>query len=161
LWNRRSGSMAKEDCIICGGTGWVVSEKEGISAADRCTCGTRSAGGNRGTGADDPRKLPTRLVRDFSSALPPDNPTAQRGLADVMLAVVAYTRNYPKNCKPGLLLIGPPGTGKTHPAIAAVRLLIERGHETRGHILRYQNLLERIRSGYNETLGTSNRGPAA
>jgi DNA replication protein DnaC len=54
-----------------------------------------------------------------------------------------------------LLLAGEPGTGKTHLAVAALRLLLARGHE--GIFFDYQNLLERIRAGYSETLGTSNR----
>src|SRR5205807_214837 len=82
-------------------------------------------------------------------------PVAQKGLADVMLAVAAYTRSYPNNPKPGLLLVGPPGTGKTHLAVSALRQLLSRGHE--GMFFDYQNLLERTRSAYSETLGTSNR----
>ena len=39
--------------------------------------------------------------------------------------------------------------------MAVLRLLISRGHE--GMFFDYQNLLENIRSSYNETLGTSNR----
>jgi DNA replication protein DnaC len=51
--------------------------------------------------------------------------------------------------------VGPPGTGKTHLAVAALRELIARGHE--GIFFDYQNLLEKIRSGYSEALGSSSR----
>jgi DNA replication protein DnaC len=87
--------------------------------------------------------------------LPTDNPVLQRALADVMLAVSSFARTFPKTPKPGLLLVGPPGTGKTHLAISALRALMTRGHE--GVFFDYQNLLERIRSGYSEALGTANR----
>jgi DNA replication protein DnaC len=87
--------------------------------------------------------------------LPTDNPVLQRALADVMLAVSSFARTYPKTPKPGLLLVGLPGTGKTHLAIAALRSLMARGHE--GIFFDYQNLLERIRSGYSEALGAANR----
>ncbi len=73
-----------------------------------------------------------------------------------MFQVKGYADNFPlKGGKLGLLLIGPPGAGKTHLAIAALRMLISRGHE--GIFFDYQNLLDRIRAGYNETLGASSR----
>ena len=47
------------------------------------------------------------------------------------------------------------GSGKTHLAVAALRQILNRGHE--GLFYDYQYLLDRIRSGYNQTLGTSDR----
>ncbi|MGH9584040.1 MAG: ATP-binding protein, partial [Bryobacteraceae bacterium] len=145
--------MARPDCKLCGGTGWTVSEREGISSAERCACVAEAHVSEMDTRAQIPANYAQASFETFH--LPRDNPTAQRGLADVMLAVAAYARNFPENSKPGLLLVGPPGTGKTHLAVAALRQLIGRGNE--GIFFDYQNLLERIRSGYNETIGTSNR----
>jgi DNA replication protein DnaC len=145
--------MPKPDCKLCGGTGWVVSESEGISSAARCACIEEARASELDARAQIPPNYAQASFETFR--LPMDNPTAQRGLADVMLAVAAFARNFPNNPKPGLLLVGPPGTGKTHLAVAAMRQLIARGHE--GLFFDYQNLLERIRSGYSETLGTSSR----
>ena len=145
--------MAKQDCKSCGGTGWTISEKDGIPAAARCSCVAEAQTEEFERSAQIPENYRQASFETFN--LPQDNPTAQRGLADVMLAVTAYTRRYPDNPKPGLLLIGPPGTGKTHLAVSALRRLIAQGHE--GIFFDYQNLLERIRSAYNEKLGTSNR----
>ena len=145
--------MARLDCQNCGGTGWIVSEKDGISSAERCHCVAEVRAEEAESHANIPANYRQASFETFH--LPQDNPTSQRGLADVMLAMAAFTRNYPKNPKPGLLLIGPPGTGKTHLAVAALRMLVGRGFE--GMFFDYQNLLERIRAGYSQTLGTSDR----
>ena len=145
--------MAKADCRFCGGTGWITGERDGISSATRCTCVAETRTQELEAQAQIPENYKRASFETFH--LPHDNPTAQKMLADVMLAVSAYTRAYPDNAKPGLLLAGAPGTGKTHLAVAALRLLLARGHE--GIFFDYQNLLERIRAGYSEALGASSR----
>lgn len=145
--------MAKPDCTICGGTGWITGERDGVSSATRCSCVVESRAQELEAQSQIPENYKRASFETFH--LPQDNPTAQKTLADVMLAVSAYTRAYPDNAKPGLLLVGAPGTGKTHLAVAALRLLLARGRE--GIFFDYQNLLERIRAGYSEALGTSSR----
>lgn len=145
--------MAKADCKLCGGTGWIVSEKDEVSSAERCTCVAESRSEELERQAQIPENYRNASFDNFH--LPKDNPTAMRGLSDVMLAVMSYQRKFPDNEKPGILLAGAPGSGKTHLAVAALRLLLARGHE--GIFFDYQNLLERIRAGYSEALGTSSR----
>ena len=124
-----------------------------MSAADRCSCVAETRQEELTENAQIPRNYRDASFESF--ALPDDNPIARRSLSDVKVVVQSFVRGYPLNPKPGLLLIGPTGAGKTHLAVAALRELISRGHE--GVFFDYLNLLERIRSSYNETLGASNR----
>ena len=80
-------------------------------------------------------------------------PAGRSAMAEVLITVRNYVKEYPILDRPGLLFTGNPGTGKTHLAVAALRQLIGRGFE--GIFFDYQNLLERIRAGYDPTSGVS------
>jgi DNA replication protein DnaC len=69
--------------------------------------------------------------------------------------VRGWAREYPNTKPQGLLLLGDPGTGKTHLAVAALRAVIAKGFE--GIFFDYQNLLERIRSGYDANSNSSDK----
>jgi len=87
--------------------------------------------------------------------LPTENPAAYRQMAAAVLTVRSYVREFPQPERPGLLIMGDPGTGKTHLAVAALRMLIERGFE--GVFFDYQDLLARIRASWDAAAGTSDR----
>ncbi len=140
--------MARADCPLCDGTGWVSKDVDGISAADRCECVAQT----RLDELEDRAQIPRNYRNaSFDTFLATDGKT----LRDAMVLIKGYANEYPLGKKPGLLLVGPPGTGKTHLAVAALRHLMSRGFE--GSFFDYQNLLERIYAGYSEALGTSNR----
>lgn len=138
--------MGSNVCPKCGGTGWKIIERHGLSGAERCDCAFEERTRYLEERANIPINYAKASFDNFS--LPQDNQIARRGLADVLLLVKGYTREFPNGDKPGLLLIGDPGTGKTHLAVAALRILIARGFE--GLFFDYLNLLDRIRSSYNE-----------
>jgi DNA replication protein DnaC len=138
-------TMSGEACPKCGGIGWIIVERANVSGAEPCAC--RSEG--RAERLEDRAQIPP-LYRhaSFDNFLVggPENPIRRRDLTNVFLQVKNYVRDFPHESKPGLLLIGKPGTGKTHLAVAALRKIIEKGFECL--FCDYQTLLDRIRSGY-------------
>ncbi len=131
-------------CEKCGGTGWIIVERAAVSGAEPCECRFRGRAGRMEERAELPPLYRNASFDNF--VLPSDNPIARRELSTIMVTVRNYARDFPDESRPGLLLIGEPGTGKTHLAVAALRRVIEKGFE--GLFCDYQNLLDRIRSGY-------------
>jgi DNA replication protein DnaC len=145
--------MAQDICPVCSGTGWKIVAREDVSGAERCDC----VFGARSRHLEESANIPP-LYRNASLdnfALPRDNAMAHRELAEVLLLVKSFAREFPTGTRPGLLLMGDPGSGKTHLAVAALRILLSRGFA--GLFFDYQNLLDRIRSGFDAQSGASDK----
>ncbi len=145
--------MPLENCTKCNGTGWIIVQQEEVSGAQRCDCEAVS----RAAGLEEKAQLPP-LYRNASLdtfVLPRDNMMHHRDLATVLLEIKAFVREFPNERRPGLLLIGEPGTGKTHLVVAALRMLMARGFA--GLFCDYQTLLDTIRAGYDPAAGGSNK----
>jgi len=145
--------MADPNCPKCGGSGWIVAERNGISGAERCHCGGVQRAAQLTEHANIPPLYRNANLDNFM--IPHDNPTAHNALGHVLNLVRTYTKDFPATDKPGLMFIGEPGTGKTHLAVAALQRLIARGFE--GVFYDYQNLLNSIKAGYNAASNTSDR----
>lgn len=126
-------------CPDCNGTGWKIVERDELSGAVRCGCVAVERSGRLLSDANLPPLYENASFDNFS--------TLQNGeLTRVFLAVRSFVRDFPNPAKPGLLLMGDPGSGKTHLAVAALRAIVAKGFE--GLFFDYQNLLDRIRSSY-------------
>jgi len=141
-------------CPKCGGTGFIIVEGAAVSGAKRCDCSLEGRAGRMEDRAAIPPLYRNASFDNF--AVPgPDNPIARRELTNALLAVKNFVRDFPNEARPGLLLIGEPGTGKTHLAVAAMRKIIEKGFECL--FCDYQNLLDRIRSGYDAASNSADK----
>src|SRR5580658_2276221 len=145
--------MPEAVCPECNGTGWKIVEREEVSGAVRCECIAAERAGRLESGAGIPPLYAYASFENF--LLSRDNPIGYRELTEVYLAVRSYARDFPNAKKPGLLLMGDPGTGRTHLAVAAFRAVMAKGFE--GLFFDYQNLLDRIRSGYDASSNSSDR----
>jgi DNA replication protein DnaC len=137
------------DCEKCGGTGYIVVERNGLSGAERCSCFFEHRVEKLREFSNIPPNFVDKSIESFQ--LPHDNPVARQALADVLLEVKKYARDYPVVDKPGLLLIGNPGTGKTHLAVGALKSLITKGFE--GLFYDYQQLLTDIQRSWSQQAG--------
>jgi DNA replication protein DnaC len=141
-------------CPECEGTGWKQTEKDGLSAVVRCTCARAVPLAGRLSQAGVPQRFHESSFDNFACRLPGD-PNDYDKLSAAMLPVRHFASEYPTGSYRGILLQGPPGVGKTHLAVSALRRLLDRGFDA--VFFDYQTLLQRIRDGYNPASNSSNR----
>jgi DNA replication protein DnaC len=135
-------------CGKCGGTGWIIVERASVSGAEPCDCRNVGRSGRMEERSQIP---PLYRNTDFENFKTEGN----QDLRNLMTMVKAYVDQFPAGPFPGLLLIGEPGTGKTHLAVAALRRIIQKGFE--GVFMDYQTLLDRIMAGYNIAANASDK----
>ena len=133
-------------CPHCDGTRWRVVSGDGVSRVERCACWRTDAARTLLTAARIP---PRYRACDLTTFVTYENPQLLRAIDRARRFIEAF----PVVDK-GLLLIGPPGIGKTHIAVAALKQVVS---EKRAHGLYYdtRSLLSTIRSTYDPVTRTS------
>jgi DNA replication protein DnaC len=135
-------------CALCNGTGWKTVDHDGERRVTRCDCGRAAAASRR---RDDSR-IPRRYQHcDFSAFLTYGNESLERALASARTLV----QRYPVTER-GLFLLGPPGVGKTHLAVAVLRTLVQ-DKGARGLFYDTRDLLRVIRSTYDPLVRETER----
>jgi len=146
--------MPTAACEKCGGTGYVIVERDGLSGAERCSCFYERRVERLHQNSNIPPNFAEKSLESFQLSI--DNPIERQALSEVLLHVRRFARDYPLNDKPGLLLIGNPGTGKTHLAVGVLKQIINKGFD--GLFYDYQQLLTDIQRGWNKEAGPTEEG---
>ena len=134
-------------CALCDDTGWKpVVDEDGTRRVVRCDCWREQAARL----ALEQASIPARYQRcEFSNFITYPN--------DRLLNAVALAKQFAESfpvVEKGLLIIGPPGIGKTHLAISTLKQAI-RGTGARARYYDTRSLLTQIRSTYNSMTRTA------
>ena len=130
-------------CPLCDDTGWKTIEVDGVSRVTRCECVREQASERRMSEA----RIPPRYQRcTLDNFITYQNEELLRAVDTAR----RFTQAFPVVQK-GLMLIGPPGIGKTHIAVSVLRDVIRRTG-ARGLYYDTRALLRDIRTTYNPQL---------
>ncbi len=127
-------------CPVCGDTRWKIVEREGVRRAVRCECWRSSTVERLIAEARIPKRYLHCSLDNFVGY-------ENERLLNAVARARRFAEAFPVVDK-GLFLIGPPGIGKSHLAVAVLKqVMVTRG--ARGLFYDVRDLLKIIRSTYN------------
>jgi len=137
-----STPLADPECARCGGRGWIRVEDAGAGAARPCDCVRERRAPAFLEAAGIPPRYADCAIRNFRTATP--------SLLEARQACVRYVEEFfslDGRTDAGLLLMGPPGVGKTHLAVATLKELIGR-FSVRGRFLDFTSFISRLQATF-------------
>jgi DNA replication protein DnaC len=134
-------------CELCDDTGWKPVETNGVRRVVRCECWRDGLTAR----LMDEARIPPRYRRcDLDTFVTYPNENLQGAVRQAK----RFAQEFPSPALKGLCLIGPPGIGKTHIAVAVLRrVILAKG--ARGLFYDTRDLLRVIRSTYNPLVRTA------
>lgn len=143
-------NLMSDVCERCSGTGWELVEGKGVRP---CKCRLSNRKGQMTAAANIPRRYDNCSFENYHPQ--GNNFTADeifRSQSHALNDAQKLAREYPV-LDVGLLFMGPCGVGKTHLAVALIKVLIDKGI----HCLFYdfRDLLKQIQDSYNPVSNTS------
>lgn len=133
-------------CASCGGSGWVVQEKEGVQAVEPCSdCRTDLRRDRLLKLASIPPRYFDRGFEVFSVEHLEEE-GHRKSLERASKRSVEFVEAFPEVPR-GLLFVGPCGVGKTHLSVAILKTLIQEKMIT-GKFVDEAELLRRLQYSY-------------
>lgn len=138
-------------CPECEGRGWLVSADGGAGTARACSCRLTGLSARRLAAAAIPERYGRCRLANFLVSSPE---AAERDqLVRARTAAQAYVDGFldveggGRFRESGLLFVGPPGTGKTHLAVAVLAELVER-YRLRARFAEFTSLVYQIQATF-------------
>jgi len=144
---------ATDTCPLCHGTGWKPVEEAGVRRVVRCDCVAAARLERLWTTARIPPQYQHCDFENFATNIYPQQPAYNQSLQQAKLIAERFADECPVNVDCGLLLMGAPGVGKTHLAVAILRRLLQKGLEAL--FCDFQDLLKQIQNSYNPVVQTT------
>lgn len=141
--------VLEEPCPECGGRGWVVVSDGRAGTARPCSCRERDVVPRLIQAAGIPASYRHCRLSNFhiSSEKSRQDPQLEAARKAAQSYVERFVQEGGGFSQSGLLFVGPPGTGKTHLAVAVLVELIER-FRVRGLFIEFTPLIHQIQSTF-------------